>query len=149
MRNTGIFVLAALTCAVAPGLTALAQEQGVEGFWKEPGGSVIHVEPCGDTLCATLVQISPAAPARVDGKNPDAALRQRTLCGLHIGEGFHIVTPTRAEGGTLYDPKSGKTYHGTLTSRGDQLDLRGYIGFSLLGRTEHWTRTPRAATCTR
>src|SRR5438309_10136878 len=78
------------------------QEKGVVGYWKEPGGSVIHVDSCGNDVCATLVAISPTAPSRVDGKNPKRELLDRPLCGLRIGEGFHLVSPVRAEGGSLY-----------------------------------------------
>ena len=108
---------------------------------------MIRVEPCGDAVCAVLVQISPTAPGRVDANNPDAALRTRSLCGLRIGSGFQLKSETRAERGTLYDPKSGKTYRGSMESQGDQLNLRGYIGFSFLGKTERWNRAKPEATC--
>ena len=123
------------------------QNNGVMGYWKEPGGSVIHIEPCGSNLCATLADISPSAPGRFDRNNPDAALRNRSLCGLRIGEGFHLNTPTKAEDGYLYDPKSGKTYRGTMTSSGNDLNMRGYIGISLFGRSERWTRSAAVQTC--
>lgn len=126
----------------------LAQESGVLGYWREPGGSVLHTEACGGDVCASIVAISPSAPARVDDKNPNPTLRGRSLCGLRIGEGFHLAAPNKAEDGKLYDPKSGKTYHGLMTSSGKDLHLRGYIGVSLFGRTETWTRTGSTATCT-
>jgi uncharacterized protein (DUF2147 family) len=143
--NTRIMMLAVLLFAH----TLPAQENGVQGFWKEPEGSVIQVATCGDSLCATLVAISPTAPARIDGQNPDSSLRTRTLCGVRIGNGFHLTSSTRAEGGTLYDPKSGKTYHGVMTAHADTLDLRGYIGVALFGRTETWTRTAPTESCQR
>lgn len=130
-----------------------AQDQGVLGFWREPTGSVIHIDRCGphgDTsICAALVFVRPNAPSRVDIHNPDPALHTRTLCGLRIGQGFHLASTTKAEGGTLYDPKSGKTYRGAMTSTGDQLNLRGYVGIPLFGRSETWTRTTPVETCTR
>jgi uncharacterized protein (DUF2147 family) len=46
-------------------------------------------------------------------------------------------------GGFLVDPDEGKVYKGKLHAIGaDQLYLRGYIGFSLLGRTQTWKRIP-------
>jgi uncharacterized protein (DUF2147 family) len=145
MKHTMTATLAALLFAHA----IQAQQNDVQGYWKEPGGSVIHVTTCGDSICATLVAISPTAPARVDGENPDRSLRTRTLCGVRIGNGFHRTSSIKAEGGTLYDPKSGKTYHGVMTAHGDTLDLRGYIGVTLFGRTETWTRTAPAEACQR
>jgi hypothetical protein len=85
----------------------------------------------------------------VDNNNPDTSLRGRSLCGVRIGEGFQPVSPTRAEEGRLYDPKSGRTYRGRMESHGDELSLRGYIGISILGRTERWSRTPETNVCVR
>lgn len=124
-----------------------AQETGLLGYWKEPTGSILHIETCGADVCASVVSISPAAPTHIDANNPNPTLQHRSLCGLRIGEGFKPESSTRATGGSLYDPKTGKTYKGLMESHGDQLDLRGYIGFSLFGRTERWTRTSTPGAC--
>jgi len=43
--------------------------------------------------------------------------------------------------GSILDPKSGKTYSCSMELEGDdKLKLRGYIGFSLIGRTQYWYR---------
>ncbi|MDP9040038.1 MAG: DUF2147 domain-containing protein [Acidobacteriota bacterium] len=141
-------LLGLLTPALLLGRAAAPQEpSGVLGYWQEPEGSVIRIHPCGSAVCATLVVLSRASPVRLDSHNPDRALQHRPLCGLQIGQGFHLASPGKAEGGTLYDPKSGKTYRGAMTSQGDQLDLRGYIGFSVFGRTERWSRTAPVEAC--
>ena len=45
-------------------------------------------------------------------------------------------------GGFVLDPKSGKTYRSELrvTDDGGKLEVRGFIGFSLFGRTQVWIR---------
>ena len=45
-------------------------------------------------------------------------------------------------GGHIMDPKNGKTYKCKvkLADGGKKLDVRGFIGFSLLGRTQTWER---------
>jgi uncharacterized protein (DUF2147 family) len=44
-------------------------------------------------------------------------------------------------GGTIMDPNNGKTYKCYLTlEEEDKLKVRGYIGFSLIGRTQYWYR---------
>ena len=128
-------------------MAAIAQDKGVLGNWRTPGGAIIHIAPCGPDVCATLVQSEPNAQADVDGENPDPAKRTRKICGLQIGYGFHLTDPTHADDGHLYDPKSGKTYKGALASTGDQLDLRGYIGIKAFGRSETWTRTSATPSC--
>jgi uncharacterized protein (DUF2147 family) len=123
---------------------------GILGNWREPGGSVIEIFNCGSDVCAKMVAISPQAPSQLDTHNPDASARTQPLCGEQIGYGFHLSDPAHADGGKLYDPKSGKTYHGTMSAEGDQLHLRGYIGIKAFGRSETWTRTDHgAATCRR
>lgn len=44
-------------------------------------------------------------------------------------------------GGKIFDPNSGKEYKATLKLDGkDKLDVRGYVGISLVGRTQTWTK---------
>jgi uncharacterized protein (DUF2147 family) len=122
------------TCAASP------PSAGVLGDWTEPGGSVILVEHCASGVCAKLTRIAADVPTAKDGHNPDVALRSRPMCGLEIGHGFTLNDPDHAKDGTLYDPKSGKTYHGEMTAEGSALKLRGYVGIPLFGRTETWHR---------
>ena len=130
-----VLLLVALT-------SARGQNDGVLGNWRNPTGSIIQIYRCGADVCAKLVVLRPNAPSRVDGKNPNPALRSRALCGLQIGSKFHLTGPGHAEGGQLYDPQSGHTYSGSMTRDGNLLKLRGYIAFSIFGRTETWTRAP-------
>ncbi|MCU0400656.1 MAG: DUF2147 domain-containing protein [Algoriphagus sp.] len=76
-----------------------------------------------------------------DSKNPDPKLRTRDLVGLAILSDFVFEGSRTWSDGTIYDPKQGKTYSCILTLISpNQLEVRGYIGFSLFGRTETWTR---------
>lgn len=122
--------------------SAPTQANSIFGNWKTPTGSIVQIYSCGPDACLRIFAISSQAPTRVDAHNPNPSLRARPLCGLQIGSGFHLTAPDRADSGHLYDPKSGKTYSGSITRVGNQLHLRGYIGFSIFGRTETWTRAP-------
>jgi uncharacterized protein (DUF2147 family) len=46
------------------------------------------------------------------------------------------------DGGEILDPENGKTYKCkmTLSANGNALEVRGFIGFSLLGRSQTWKR---------
>ena len=48
-------------------------------------------------------------------------------------------------GGEILDPKNGKTYRAkvALVENGEKLKVRGFIGFSLLGRTQIWHRSDK------
>jgi uncharacterized protein (DUF2147 family) len=137
-------VLLAATCtafATTPPASPLL------GTWKTPAGSIVRVEPCASDICLRVLQLPPDAPTKLDSQNPDKWLQTRSLCGLVIGTGFHKDDPTHLSGGYLYDPKSGHTYRGTITTQGDTLKLHGYIGISLFGRTEIWHRAPSVEAC--
>lgn len=129
----------ALIAAYASGL-ASAAEAGVAGYWQEePSGAVIQIVQCAEGLCLTIVAL-PSHHPHTDVHNPDVKLRGRALCGLRIGQGFTQTDSQHADGGDLYDPKSGRTYSGSMAVQGNTLKLRGYLGIKFLGRTETWTR---------
>lgn len=121
---------------------------GVLGYWSTDAGSVLQIDRCGESVCVVIRTISQKAPGVIDARNPDPALRNRPICRLAIGTGFRLVDPTHAVSGRIYDPESGNTYKSVMTSVGNELNLRGYIGFKALGRTQTWHRTiEEAATC--
>ncbi|MBK7958569.1 MAG: DUF2147 domain-containing protein [Bacteroidetes bacterium] len=77
---------------------------------------------------------------KVDKHNPDRSLQQRPIFGLVLLRGFKADGNGHYSGGKIYDPENGKTYSCKMELIDSKnLDVRGYIGISLLGRTEHWT----------
>ena len=77
---------------------------------------------------------------KVDKNNEEESLRSRPVIGVPLLKGFEWDDDIY-EDGTIYDPENGKTYSCEITFDGnDKLNVRGYIGFSLLGRTTYWTR---------
>ncbi len=80
---------------------------------------------------------------KVDKNNPDEKLRSRHISGMLILKSFEFNTSDNNwQNGEIYDPKNGKTYSCKLTlSNQNTLEVRGFIGISLIGRTEVWTRT--------
>lgn len=85
----------------------------------------------------------------VDGKQPErlcshckGELYNKPIIGMHILWGFEKNSPIKWMDGKILDPHSGKIYSCqlTLTHDGNALKVRGYIGFSWLGRTQVWHR---------
>ena len=74
-----------------------------------------------------------------DLNNEDKKLRNRDLKNLVILNNL-VFDEDEYTGGTIYDPKNGSTYKCYMTLAGDKLNIRGYIGISLIGRTSVWTR---------
>lgn len=78
-----------------------------------------------------------------DVNNPDPALREKPLLNLLLLKGFEYDDNHEWENGTIYDSRSGKTYNCTMWFEGgkiDELKMRGYVGVSMLGKTDTWTR---------
>ncbi len=78
---------------------------------------------------------------KVDRENPDASKRTQPLLGLIMVWGFTFSGGDLWENGFIYDPRDGKTYKCKMTlTSADVLDVRGFIGISLFGKTNTWTR---------
>ena len=136
-----------LTCLPLLLISAIAWSDttDVEGRWlTEDGDGWIEIRPVGNTLEGTIAG-SPDSKQReereYDEFNPDPSLRNRRLQGLTIMTGLEYDGEGRWTGGTIYDPNSGKTYKCSLRQLdANTVKLRGYIGVSLFGRSETWTR---------
>lgn len=122
----------------------MADPGAVEGRWlTQDGDGWIQVSLVGDSLEGRIAGAPPGRPTEreVDDLNPDPALRGRPLDGLTIMSGFEHNGDGKWTGGTVYDPNSGKTYRCTVTLiNANTLKIRGYLGVSLFGRSETWTR---------
>lgn len=125
----------------------------VTGTWLTADGrAVIEIYPCGAKICGRVAWLrEPCFPVddsegmagmpRIDRHNPNPALRSRKVIGLQIMEGFSREGENRWEHGTIYDSDTGKTYRSRLTLIApNRLDLHGYIGIPLFGRSQIWTR---------
>ncbi|MBF4990243.1 DUF2147 domain-containing protein [Methylophilus sp. QUAN] len=65
------------------------------------------------------------------------------IIGMTIAK--HLKKSTNSnvyDSGEILDPENGKTYKCkmTLSQNGNELEVRGFIGFSLLGRSQTWKR---------
>lgn len=76
---------------------------------------------------------------KVDKENPDEKKRNTPLIGLILLRGLEKDGDNVYDNGKIYDPKNGKTYSCKITHKGNTLDLRGFVGISLIGRTSTWT----------
>ncbi|MGM9510043.1 DUF2147 domain-containing protein [Larkinella sp. GY13] len=78
---------------------------------------------------------------KTDLKNSQATLRSRPLMGLDVMQGFVHDGGKVWEDGHIYNPEDGKEYSCKMTLKNpNTLDVRGYVGISLLGKTQTWTR---------
>jgi uncharacterized protein (DUF2147 family) len=130
-----------------------ASADSILGIWNnEEKDAKIEIFKCAEKYCGKIVWLKmPSYPAdskdgvpgtqKIDLNNSNIALRARPILGLEIAHDFIYNGDNKWLNGTIYDPKNGKTYSGKMILvLPDQLDLRGFIGISLIGRTTTWTR---------
>jgi uncharacterized protein (DUF2147 family) len=80
-------------------------------------------------------------PGRLDAKNPDATLRSKPLRGEIILRNLRYDGDGKWSGGAIYEPDTGRTYRCLVALIApDSLKVHGYIGISLLGKSQVWTR---------
>ncbi|HOZ52036.1 MAG TPA: DUF2147 domain-containing protein [Chitinophagaceae bacterium] len=139
-----LFMLLA-TCFIAKAQNA----DDIIGNWKNGEGSgiiQIYKTTSGHYAGKIVWLKEPIDPEtgkpKLDKRNPDESLRTVPTLGLINLKGFSFDQEDKNwVDGTIYDPKNGKEYSckAELTSK-NVLEVRGYIGVSLLGRTDTWTR---------
>ena len=131
-------------------LAGIAQEADkiVGVWWNDEKTTKIEVKKVDRKYIGTIVYMIPekyenGQPPK-DDKNPNEALRNRSLIGLQILKGFEYDAKKKEwKDGTIYDPKSGNTYDCyAWLEHDDLLKLKGFVaGIRLLGRSSEWYRT--------
>jgi uncharacterized protein (DUF2147 family) len=114
------------------------------GTWlTQAGDARVKVTKCGGGLCGVVVwlrdKIDPATgkPA-VDDKNPNPALRNRSMIGVSLFSGMRSAGPNKWSG-SIYNADDGSTYASNISlASPDTLRVEGCVGPICGGET--WTR---------
>jgi uncharacterized protein (DUF2147 family) len=102
--------------------------------------AVIKISVSGGVLTGTVAKIYPQpGDSGVCEKCPDG-FKNKPILGMQIIWGLKDDGKGQWSGGNILDPKSGKVYRAKITVDGNKLKVRGFIGFSLLGRTQTWVK---------
>jgi uncharacterized protein (DUF2147 family) len=140
MKN---YFLTLLFIAVAGIFSAQAQ---VTGKWKtiddETGEakSIVEIYEHNGKIYGKVVEILNPAKKKAKCVNCKGADKDKPIEGLVIIKGLTKDGDEYTDGEIL-DPNKGKLYSCTITLDGkDKLNVRGYMGISLLGRTQTWHR---------
>lgn len=143
-------VLIATLAFVHAGPASCAEARGIEGRWltfdaeTHSPRSIVQIAREGDHVSGRIVELY-----LKEGEDPDpecnrcrGPARGRKIRGLPIldlradADGVHF-------NGTVLDPENGMTYRckARLDLEGRMLELHGYVGLPIFGRSEHWSRT--------
>ena len=128
----------------------MAQERLAEklvGVWQPSDGrSYIKIDKIGNKFFGRIVWLKEptddSGNPRVDENNPDESLRSTPLKGYRILKDFIFNSEDELwEDGTIYDPKNGVTYNCKIELvKENQIEVRGFVGTAVFGRTDVWTR---------
>lgn len=135
-----------LLLILAISFTGFAQNKdAIVGTWINATGEAhVNIFKKGDKYFGKISWLK--APkdekgnVKTDLKNPDVSLRSKPILGMEMLKDF-VYDDGRWTDGKIYDPKSGKTYSCNMNIKSNgELNMRGYIGISLIGRSETWKR---------
>ncbi|MEQ7801227.1 DUF2147 domain-containing protein [Pedobacter sp. ASV1-7] len=139
-KLTFLLLLTAISIAAFP-----QNKDAILGKWINSSGEAhIDITKRGDKYFGKIVWLKEPKDEKgnnkTDVKNPDESLKSKPILGLEILKNF-VFEDGKWTDGKIYDPKSGKTYSCNMTLKSnDVLNMRGYVGISLLGRSETWKR---------
>jgi len=139
-----------LALALASGLAA-AQVASPAGLWKtvddntKKEKSLVRIVESGGVYTGKVEKIiDPDSPKDAVCKDCTDDRKDQPVLGMTI---IRNMKPSAGdknvfEGGDVLDPNNGKVYSAklTLVDGGKKLDVRGYIGMPMLGRTQTWQR---------
>jgi uncharacterized protein (DUF2147 family) len=144
--------LAALLLLAFTGTSALAAAQvptTPAGTWQQYDDkkgdlrSIVRIDISGGELTGTIVETFARAgePPHTTCDKCPGEFKDRPIVGLRFLWGLR-GSGREWGGGRVLDPEEGKIYKVKLelSEDGRTLDVRGYIGFALLGRTQRWKR---------
>lgn len=141
--------LATLMLSFLLPFAAWAQQVSPVGRWQNIDDAtgkpkaVIDIHEAGNgTLSARIVQVLDTK----DGPDPlctacEGKRRNQPIVGMTIAWGLKWQGKAWG-GGRILDPENGKEYSVKITpiAGGRRLEVRGFIGMALLGRTQVWLR---------
>lgn len=149
--RTKLNVLTALALVLSFLAVREAYAADPQGLWNtEDDSAQVQLESCGGKLCGHIVwleePLDDEGNPKTDANNPEADLQDRPIVGLKIVWGLEDAGDGESwEDGKVYDPESGKTYSAKASLEDlDTLELRGYVGVPMFGRTSTWTRAEKA-----
>ncbi len=140
-------ILTALLLAAASA-TAFAQATPA-GLWKtiddetKQEKSLVRITDNGGVLTGKIEKLTDPAKQEAKCEKCTDARKDQKILGMTIIEGVKkAANEDYWDGGTILDPNKGETYkvRMTLIDGGKKLEVRGYVGMPLLGRTQTWIR---------
>jgi len=102
--------------------------------------AIVNIVISGGTLSGTITTVYPQPGDTGVCQKCPGSFKDKPIKGLQFVWGLKDKGNGVWDGGQILDPKTGKIYRAKITMAGNKLLVRGYIGISLLGRTQTWVK---------
>ena len=87
---------------------------------------------------------TPSMAQHYDTENPSPKLRSRSWLGMNVLNNLRFDGTSEWNGGTVYDPNSGRTYRTIVRMPSPRtIIVRGYWGIELLGKNMRFNKVGR------
>lgn len=146
MRLIVLFIFICILSAFSPASTSAADKDAILGTWMVGSQKAkVQIYKKDNKYFGKIVWLKNPTyengTPKLDKHNSEASERTKPLMGLNMLKDFSYVSDNTWEDGTIYDPENGKEYSCIIKMKDNNtIDVRGYIGFSLMGRTDTWKR---------
>ena len=147
MKNITLVLLAFTSIGILSSFSEANNSEAIVGYWRTGDSkAIVEIYKQADKYSGKIVWLAePNDPEtnkpKVDKKNEDDKLKTRPILGIVNLRDFKFIKNNLWEDGKIYDPKSGEDYSCTIKMTDDNtIEVRGYVGISLFGRTDTWKR---------
>lgn len=142
MKKLLLFLLLILSSVL---LFAAFNPDDIIGVWKDgQGKGQVQIYKLNGKYYGKIIWLKNAkdvnSKPKVDRKNPNPDLRTKPIIGMVMLKDFKY-DDDEWTGGHIYNPSDGKEYKAYMKLKDKStLNVRGYVGISLLGKTDTWSR---------
>ncbi len=145
MKKIGFLVSIVVLLFMHSSVFADNNSDDIIGEWYSEGKkSVVKIYKSEGKFFGKIIwlkdKLNDKGEIKLDVHNPDKSKRGEKIEGMEILKNF-IFEDNEWTDGTIYDPKTGKTYSCIIKKKADnEISIRGYVGISLFGKTTKWTK---------
>lgn len=134
------------------GFSPICFAQDISGTWKtiddksgNPKALIEIKKTANDQFTGTITKLFPPVGFEAVNvcQNCPSPYTNKTMLGMEVLKGLKYNAQSDSyEHGRILDPRQGKLYNANAKLRNDgkRLYIRGYIGFSALGRSQVWIK---------
>lgn len=147
IRTTQLFLYAFCIVIFSAFVPQDSPNAKVLGKWKTiddatgKAKSIIQIYEVNGKVHGKIAELLDGVSQDEVCKNCTGKRKGKKLVGMEIMYGLEKDGDNKWEDGKIYDPESGKEYSCNLKLlSADKLEVRGYIGFSFVGRSQNWYR---------